>query len=199
MTKQNIHIIDYKEFYEILSEIKENFSFQIFHYKNVDIFLENFDLVKFNNTLPVILTKLPCKKILNSNQIEDEKMMFFSNSPIQINKLIEKINIKLIKQKYRQQSDIVLKNYSINLNSKIISKNEISLKLTEKEINIILFLNNKKQRQKTDSLQNEVWGYSSKLETHTVETHIYRLRKKIKETFDDENFIINHDGGYLIK
>ena len=117
MTKQNIHIIDYKEFYEILSEIKENFSFQIFHYKNVDIFLENFDLVKFNNTLPVILTKLPCKKILNSNQIEDEKMMFFSNSPIQINKLIEKINIKLIKQKYRQQSDIVLKNYSINLNS----------------------------------------------------------------------------------
>tara|TARA_B110000285_G_C14882107_1_gene494410 strand:+ start:110 stop:709 length:600 start_codon:yes stop_codon:yes gene_type:complete len=199
VTKQNIHIIDYKEFYEILSEIKENFSFQIFHYKNVDIFLENFDLVKFNNTLPVILTKLPCKKILNSNQIEDEKMMFFSNSPIQINKLIEKINIKLIKQKYRQQSDIVLKNYSINLNSKIISKNEISLKLTEKEINIILFLNNKKQRQKTDSLQNEVWGYSSKLETHTVETHIYRLRKKIKETFDDENFIINHDGGYLIK
>ena len=199
MTKQNIHIIDYKEFYEILSEIKENFSFQIFHYKNVDIFLENFDLVKFNNTIPVILTKLPCKKILNSNQIEDEKMMFFSNSPIQINKLIEKINIKLIKQKYRQQSDIVLKNYSINLNSKIISKNEISLKLTEKEINIILFLNNKKQPQKTDSLQNEVWGYSSKLETHTVETHIYRLRKKIKETFDDENFIINHDGGYLIK
>ncbi len=199
MTKQNIHIIDYKEFYEILSEIKENFSFQIFHYKNVDIFLENFDLVKFNNTIPVILTKLPCKKILNSNQIEDEKMMFFSNSPIQINKLIEKINIKLIKQKYRQQSDIVLKNYSINLNSKIISKNEISLKLTEKEINIILFLNNKKQPQKTDTLQNEVWGYSSKLETHTVETHIYRLRKKIKETFDDENFIINHDGGYLIK
>jgi|TARA_B110000238_G_scaffold65771_1_gene72245 hypothetical protein len=199
VTKQNIHIIDYKEFYEILSEIKENFSFQIFHYKNVDIFLENFDLVKFNNTLPVILTKLPCKKILNSNQIEDEKMMFFSNSPIQINKLIEKINIKLIKQKYRQQSDIVLKNYSINLNSKIISKNEISLKLTEKEINIILFLNDKKQSQKTDSLQNEVWGYSSKLETHTVETHIYRLRKKIKETFDDENFIINHDGGYLIK
>lgn len=199
MTKQNIHIIGYKEFYEILSEIKENFSFQIFHYKNVDIFLENFDLVKFNNTLPVILTKLPCKKILNSNQIEDEKMMFFSNSPIQINKLIEKINIKLIKQKYRQQSDIVLKNYSINLNSKIISKNEISLKLTEKEINIILFLNNKKQRQKTDSLQNEVWGYSSKLETHTVETHIYRLRKKIKETFDDENFIINYEGGYLIK
>ena len=199
MTKQNIHIIGYKEFYEILSEIKENFSFQIFHYKNVDIFLENFDLVKFNNTLPVILTKLPCKKILNSNQIEDEKMMFFSNSPIQINKLIEKINIKLIKQKYRQQSDIVLKNYSINLNSKIISKNEISLKLTEKEINIILFLNNKKQRQKTDSLQNEVWGYSSKLETHTVETHIYRLRKKIKETSDDENFIINYEGGYLIK
>ena len=199
MTKQNIHIIGYKEFYEILSEIKENFSFQIFHYKNVDIFLENFDLVKFNNTLPVILTKLPCKKILNSNQIEDEKMMFFSNSPIQINKLIEKINIKLIKQKYRQQSDIVLKNYSINLNSKIISKNEISLKLTEKEINIILFLNDKKQSQKTDSLQNEVWGYSSKLETHTVETHIYRLRKKIKETFDDENFIINYEGGYLIK
>tara|TARA_B100001093_G_C26399815_1_gene830794 strand:- start:417 stop:647 length:231 start_codon:yes stop_codon:yes gene_type:complete len=72
------------------------------------------------------------------------------------------------------------------------------IKLTEKEINIILFLNSHKKPQKVDILQNEVWGYSSDLETHTVETHIYRLRKKIKDMFRDDNFIASHVNGYLI-
>ena len=119
--------------------------------------------------------------------------------PIEINKLVEKINVLLIKQRYKFQSKINIKNYILDLNSRNITINDNSLKLTEREIDIILFLYDHKKPQKVDILQNKVWGYSSELETHTVETHIYRLRKKIKDTFKDDNFILSHDDGYLIK
>ena len=119
--------------------------------------------------------------------------------PIKLNNLIENINIQLIKQRYNYQSKILVKKYSINLNSRIISNEIINLKLTEKEIDIILFLYEMKKPQKVNQLQSKIWQYSSELETHTVETHIYRLRKKIKEVFNDDDFIISHEEGYLIK
>ena len=119
-------------------------------------------------------------------------------TPVVIDKLIEKINVKYIKSKYEDQSKIYIKDYIINLNSRVISQSEKRLKLTEKEVNIILFLNNKKKPQKINILENKVWGHSSALETHTVETHIYRLRKKIKNEFDDDNFIISKKDGYAL-
>ncbi|MDC0216253.1 helix-turn-helix domain-containing protein, partial [Candidatus Pelagibacter sp.] len=75
----------------------------------------------------------------------------------------------------------------------------VNVKLTEKEIDIILFLNENKVAKKISTLQNKVWGYNVELETHTVETHIYRLRKKINYNFKDDNFIISTDEGYLLK
>ena len=113
--------------------------------------------------------------------------------------MIEKINIQLIKDKYNFQSKIKVNNYFIDLNSRIISNHDKSLKLTEREIDIIIFLNDNKKPQKIDMLQQKVWDYSSKLETHTVETHIYRLRKKISEKFKDDNFIISTENGYFIE
>ena len=80
----------------------------------------------------------------------------------------------------------------------IFSKNNSSLKLTEKEIEIILYLNNTKQTHNVADLQKNIWGYSPNMETHTVETHIYRLRKKINNKFNDENFISSHQNGYFI-
>ncbi len=62
-----------------------------------------------------------------------------------------------------------------------------------------MFLKKHKTPQKIEILQNQIWKYSSNLETHTVETHVYRLRKKIKETFNDDNFIISKEDGYIIK
>ena len=105
----------------------------------------------------------------------------------------------MIKQKYNYQSNICIKRYVLNLNSRIITKNDQNLKLTQKEIDIILFLNDYKKPQKVNILQNKVWGYSLELETHTVETHIYRLRKKITGKFNDENFISSNENGYFIK
>jgi len=119
--------------------------------------------------------------------------------PIGINILIEKINIQLIKQNYNYQSKINLGKYYLDLNSRIILNNSNKLKLTEKEMEIILFLNKNKNPQKINMLQKHVWRYSSELETHTVETHIYRLRKKMNDNFKDDNFIISTEDGYLIK
>ena len=108
------------------------------------------------------------------------------------------LNIKLIKQKYIDQSKIEIKKYNLDLNSREIMKNEKKLKLTEREIDIILYLNENKNPQNIEILQKKVWGHVSDLETHTVETHIYRLRKKIKDIFGDDNFIISLDSGYKI-
>ena len=119
--------------------------------------------------------------------------------PVDIYNLIEKINIQLIKYKYNFQSKIKVKNYSLDLNSRIISKGDNILKLTEREMDIIIFLNESNLPQKINALQNQVWGYSSELETHTVETHVYRLRKKIYDNFKDQYFIISTDTGYFIE
>ena len=83
--------------------------------------------------------------------------------------------------------------------SRTISKKDKELKLTQREIEVILFLRKNKQPINVNTLQKEVWGYSEDLETHTVETHIYRLRKKLKNIFDDDNFIESLKDGYLIK
>ena len=92
----------------------------------------------------------------------------------------------------------MIKGYELNSNSKFFSKGNLKLKLTEKEIEIIFYLNNKKVKHDVADLQKNIWGYSADLETHTVETHIYRLRKKISGLFNDEKFILSHKNGYFI-
>ena len=118
--------------------------------------------------------------------------------PLSFKKLLELINIKLIKLKFNHQSKITIKDYELNLNSKFLSKGNLKLKLTEKEIEIILYLNNNKIKHKVADLQKNIWGYATNMETHTVETHIYRLRKKIGDLFKNKNFILSHKNGYFI-
>jgi DNA-binding response OmpR family regulator len=94
---------------------------------------------------------------------------------------------------------VKVNNYNINLNSREMLINDTKLKLTEKEINTITYLSKSKKPVSIDELQAEVWSYQSDIETHTVETHIYRLRKKILNTFNDKEFIISKKNGYQIK
>ena len=196
MTKQTIHIIDFEILYNILDEIKDYLKFEILHHKNEEIFLNSNDL-NLNDSL--ILIKSNNKNFLNNQKINKKKIFSISSYPITIDKLVEILNINLIKQKYNYQSNIDIKNYQLDLNSRTITKDRQNLKLTQKEIDIILFLNDYKKPQKVNTLQNKVWGYSLELETHTVETHIYRLRKKINDKFKDNNFILSNDEGYFIE
>ena len=124
--------------------------------------------------------------------------LIIDNFPINIIKFIEKLNLTLLKNTFNEQSKITIKNYLLDLNSREIKLDNKNLKLTEKEVQTILYLSKAKKPSTIIELQNKVWGYHSKLETHTVETHIYRLRKKFFNTFNDQNFIISYKHGYQI-
>jgi len=191
---QNVFIINFNSLYEILDEIKENLSFKIIKSKNEEDFKKNFDL-DIKDYL--VISKIDHKLSLNNN-ITDKHLLNFNDLPLSLKKLIELINIKLIKLRFNQQSKIIISGYELNLNSKFFSKDNLNLKLTEKEIEIILYLNNKNIKQDVIDLQKNIWGYSADMETHTVETHIYRLRKKISDLFKDETFILSHKNGYFI-
>jgi len=215
MFKQNINIVGIPILYNIFEEIKDNLSFKVANFIRTDDFLKFLNESKTNNKNFFIITTINNKDFLlkkikfnknnifflckKNNKIENDDNYNIFNYPIDIRNFIEKINIQLIKYKYSFQSKIKVKNYFLDLNSRIILRDNKSLKLTEREMDIILFLNDSKVPQKINILQNLVWGYSSKLETHTVETHIYRLRKKISDSFKDENFIVSTDNGYFIK
>jgi len=198
MNKQVVIFVNLNGLYNILNEIKNFISFDIQNYTNKDVFFQ--DLNK-NNILAestIVTNSIEYFKSDNKN-LDKRNILIFEDFPIQINTIIDQINIQLIKQRYNFQSKINIKNYNLNLNSRKISKNQKDLKLTEREIDIILFLKKQKEPKKIEILQKEIWHYSSDLETHTVETHIYRLRKKIKDQFNDENFILSHKEGYSIE
>ena len=214
MVKQIINIVCIPILYNILEEIKENLSFKVVNFNNEDEFLKFLNDNKTDGKNFFIITTIHKKDFFLKKNFNIKNIFFFLKNnieqnfdanynifkyPIDIYNLIEKINIQLIKQKYDFQSKIKLKNYSLDLNSRTITKNDKNLKLTEREMDVILFLNNSKKPQKTNVLQNQVWRYSSELETHTVETHIYRLRKKINDNFKDDNFIVSSDDGYYIE
>ena len=191
---QNVFIINYNSLYEILNEIKENLSFKIIKFKNEEDFKKNLDLDRLDY---LVISKANHKLLIN-NIITENFFLDLNDLPLSFRKLLELINIKLIKLKFNQQSKIIIKGYELNLNSKFFSKANLKLKLTEKEIEIILYLNDKKIKHNVLDLQKNIWGYSTDMETHTVETHIYRLRKKISDLFKDEKFILSHKNGYFI-
>jgi hypothetical protein len=194
MIKQNVFIINLNSLYEILDEIKENLSFKIIKFGNEDDFIKNSNLDIVNS---LIISKTNQKILVNKN-VTDKNLLGFKDFPLPLDKFLELINIQLIKLKFNHQSKISIKGYELNLNSKFFSKDNLVLKLTEKEIEIILYLIQKKTKHDVADLQKNIWGYSPDMETHTVETHIYRLRKKISNKFNDENFILSHQSGYFI-
>ena len=191
---QNVSIINFNSLYEILDEIKENLFFKIIKFEKEEDFKK-----KFNSDITdyLVISKTDHKLLLNDN-IADKNFLDLNDLPLSLKKLLDLINIKLIKLKFNQQSKVIIKGYELNLNSKFLSKGSLNLKLTEKEIEIILYLNNKKIKHDVMDLQKNIWGYSVDMETHTVETHIYRLRKKISDLFKDEKFILSHKNGYFI-
>lgn len=118
--------------------------------------------------------------------------------PCKISKLIEKVNITFIKLKTKEKASVSVGKYDIDLNARLLKLNSDSISLTEKEINLIIFLNNSRNSVNVDKLQKEVWGYNNKIETHTVETHIHRLRKKILKEFKRDDFILSNKNGYYL-
>ena len=171
-----------------------------------DIFYEfkeklNFHLIKADKNSLEKLKKDLKTDFLFISKIKDndfKNQLTIDKVPIRIEKLIEQINLKFLKEKFSYQSELSVGLYKLNLNSRVISKNDKMINLKERKINLILFLKEAKGSVKINKLQKEVWFYGDELETHTVETHIYRLRRKIKQKFNDDKFIISNEKGYKI-
>ena len=139
-------------------------------------------------------------KILVSNKSDKRKDQFneIISLPLKISDLNQIVENAVTKKNFNKNSSILIKQYKLDKNEKKLTKNKNYILLTEKEIQLLeLFLDNKKPISKNIILK-EVWKYSTSADTHTVETHIYRLRKKIKSKFSDENFILNNKDGYLL-
>ena len=184
---QNLIIYKFVSLYHILEELNSDLNFNISFIDNPSSLNEK---VKNPNNHVIISNK---KYSDISNHIILNKM------PIKISKLVEKINIEFLKLHFNNQSELKISNYTIDLNSRVILLKSKRLKLTEKEINSIIYLSKSRNPVSIDELQEKVWSYQSDVETHTVETHIYRLRKKILNTFNDNEFIISKKDGYQIK
>ena len=187
MNNQNLIIYQFTFLYKILKELDQDINFKIIEVSNEKSLVN--EVKNLANYL--IITK---KEILNFNN-----QFIFNQVPIKIFKLIEKLNVEFLKQHFSDQSLININKYIIDSNSREMSSNDTRLKLTEKEVNTIIYLSKINKPISIDELQTNVWQYHSGIETHTVETHIYRLRKKIFKTFQDENFIISKKNGYQIK
>ena len=186
MDKHNLIIFKIKSLYKIIKELEENLNFTIFEASNV-------------KTLDDQLISLENYLIITQKRITDVNNQFIlTHTPLKISKLIEKLNIQFLRLQYNKKSKLVIGQYKVDLNSRELILENVVLKLTEKETNIITYLSNSKNAVGVKLLQSEVWGYNSKLETHTVETHIYRLRKKILKIFNDANFIVSKKNGYQI-
>ena len=192
MSKSAVYIYNFKVLYNIFFEIKNFFNFDLFDKESEKSILEQ--QKKRSDKSFIIITR----QNLKNNSINNKQIITVENYPLKLLSLIEKINSNLLMQQYDFQSNITLGNYVLDLNSRIISSEKNRLKLTEREIQIILFLKEQKQPININIMQKEVWGYAEDSETHTVETHVYRLRKKIKKSFDDQNFIKTDKKGYFV-
>ena len=182
----NFEIKSFKKFNEIMQDSKvKNSSILIASLKDYDLFINS----KLN--IPVLFLNFGSKKSYTTSAE-------IINCPFQLNNFVERINVIFLKNKFLNNSNLNILNYEINLNSKEILRDGQKLKLTEREINFILFLKNSNSPQNIKSILKSVWKYSPNLETHTVETHVHRLRKKFFSHFKDDNFIKINKKGYFI-
>jgi|TARA_A100001015_G_scaffold40747_1_gene44606 hypothetical protein len=186
MINSNLLIYKQRILFKILAELDQDLNFQILEINN-EKSLEQ-ETKKLDNY--IIITK---KEIFGISH-----QLIFNQYPVEVSKLVEKINVEFMKKNFEKQSQIIINNYTIDLNARELRSNTTKLKLTEKEINTIIYMSKSKNCVSIEDLEKNVWKYQSDIETHTVETHIYRLRKKILKTFKDENFILSKKNGYQI-
>ncbi len=187
MNDRNLIVYQLNPLYKIFKELEEDLNFRVIETLDEKSLIS---ITKSSNNYLVIAKK----EISNINN-----QYIFNKLPIKIFKMIEKLNIEFIKLKFNEQSQVIIGDYTIDINARKMFSNNVSLKLTEKEVNTIIYLSKVNKPITTNELQTKVWDYNSDLETHTVETHIYRLRKKILKSFSDDNFLISRHNGYQIK
>tara|TARA_B100000886_G_scaffold215537_1_gene149503 strand:+ start:938 stop:1528 length:591 start_codon:yes stop_codon:yes gene_type:complete len=196
MLNQKLYIINLSNFYDIISELKEHIDYELLKFENKEIFFDKFKTKSISIENSILVVPESEYNLFVKNINEDQIIKY--KPPINIFKFIENLNVKFIQKKYQDQSNINVKDFFLDTNSRELKKDKIVLKLTERETDMILFLNKSKKPVNVTTLEKEIWQHSSELETHTVETHIYRLRKKIKAEFGNDDLIKSNKDGYII-
>jgi hypothetical protein len=208
MNNVHLHIIGSQSFSDLLNELNLNYS--ISSEKNLKstnkdlivriIFCEKFQLSEMKNffteNVPTIFF-FKNKDFLKNNKLKLLDFHVFLFTPIEVLSFREILNILIIKYNFFKKSKIVINEYEVDSNQRVIIKNKIKAKLTEKELELILTLNKNNGLEKSFLLKN-IWNRSSDLDSHAFETHLHRLRKKINKIFKDDKFIIEKNSLYYL-
>ena len=208
MNNIHLHIIGSQPFFDLLNELNLNYNISSdknLKYNNKDllvriIFVEKLQLTEIKNfflenTPTIFLLKNKDFLIKNKLTLLDFHVSLFT--PIEVLSFKEILNILITKYNFFKKSKIIINNYEIDSNQRVITKDKIKVKLTEKELELILVLNKNNGLEKSFLLKN-IWNRSSDLESHAFETHLHRLRKKINKFFKDNKFIIEKDSFYYL-
>ena len=214
MKNITLNIIGQRILFDVLKEKEVIIKMNILFFENLSDCLKN---IKDNIIKNIIVTHLSNFESIEQSDFKIDSPIFYLTSkknsinvktkfqryeliycPFDLNNFIEKINLAYIKFRFLINSKVKLLNYTINLNAREIIAGQNKLKLTEREKDFLLFLKNSKEPQTIRNILKSVWGYSKRMETHTVETHVHRLRKKFLDSFNDNNFIKNNKKGYYI-
>tara|TARA_B100001057_G_scaffold91483_1_gene87789 strand:- start:661 stop:1251 length:591 start_codon:yes stop_codon:yes gene_type:complete len=196
MVNQKLYIINLSNFYDIVSEFQEYIGYEIFKFDTKEIFLGKYKSKSISTENSILVVHEKEYNFFAKNINEDQIIKF--KPPVNIFTFIENLNVKFIQKIYQDQSNVSVKDFTLDINSRELKKDKLSLKLTERETDMILYLNDSKKPVNVETLEKEIWQHSSDLETHTVETHIYRLRKKIKSEFGNDDLIKSNKDGYII-
>ena len=196
MVNQKLYIINLSNFYDIINELKEHIGYEISKFDSKEIFFDKYrsQNISIENSILIVHEKEYNFFAKNINEDQIIKL----EPPANIFTFIENLNVKFIQKKYQDQSNVSVKDFFLDINSRELKKDKLSLKLTERETDMILYLNKSRKPVNVQTLEKEIWQHSSDLETHTVETHIYRLRKKIKAEFGNDDLIKSDKDGYTI-
>ena len=208
MNNIHLHVIGSKNFYNLLSELDFNYKISTdknIKYENKDlfvrvVFVENLSLIEikkiFLENIPTIFF-IHNKDYLKKNKLVMLQFHISLSLPIDILSFREILNILLTKYNFFKKSKIIINDYEIDSNQRVIIKNKKKVKLTEKELELILTLNKKNGLEKSFLLK-KIWNHNSDLESHAFETHLHRLRKKINKIFNDKRFIMEKNSLYYI-
>ena len=208
--KTNLLIFGTKNFNNSLSEIKEDLGFSLTYF-DINKFSDTF----VNDAAAIIVENQICEDsaILNIiNKIINKPILLLENKnlstsckfnnktylPVNFIELKSKITNLITAYKFNKNSLIAIKNFILDKNEKKLKKNNVFTMITEREVQLIELLFNEKKPLSKNIILKKLWKYADDADTHTVETHIYRLRKKILDKFKDENFIVNSKSGYTI-
>jgi len=207
--KNSLLVLGTKNFNNSLNEIKEYLDFSLFFFNNDTLFNDKISSINallvqneicddpgnisFLNSINKPILLIEKNGFPNKCNYSDKIIL-----PLTFSELNTKILAVITAEKFNKNSSLRIKEYTIDKNEKKLKKKNLSIYITEREIQLIELLFNEKKSVSKNNLLKKIWKYSDNADTHTVETHIYRLRKKILNKFNDENFIVNSKPGYSI-